>query len=106
MVGEEGMKSASDVMGGAAVAVIGAGLVGMGWAVLFERSGLSVRLYDSNPAVLAAATAHMERQLQSLKREQLVQVPVQHVVWQESRSVALLRKRCQVQPLAPHEILG
>lgn len=74
------MRSASDVMGGAAVAVVGAGLVGMGWAVVFARAGLRVRLYDSNPAVLAAATVRIERQLLGLKREQLVREPVEHVM--------------------------
>ncbi|WP_246725549.1 3-hydroxyacyl-CoA dehydrogenase NAD-binding domain-containing protein, partial [Beijerinckia sp. L45] len=29
------------------VAIVGAGLVGSGWAIVFARAGLEVRLYDS-----------------------------------------------------------
>jgi 3-hydroxyacyl-CoA dehydrogenase len=33
------------------VAVVGAGLVGAGWAIVFARAGHPVRLYDASPAV-------------------------------------------------------
>ncbi len=37
------------------VAVVGAGLVGSGWAIVFARAGLPVRLYDSEPGVAERA---------------------------------------------------
>jgi L-gulonate 3-dehydrogenase len=36
-------------------AIIGAGLIGRAWAVVFARAGWSVRLFDSAPAQLSAA---------------------------------------------------
>jgi L-gulonate 3-dehydrogenase len=39
------------------VGVIGAGLIGRSWAIVFARAGWQVRLTDSSPAVRAAAPA-------------------------------------------------
>ncbi len=66
------MKSASDVLGAGAVAVVGTGLVGMGWAVVFARAGVQVNLYDSNTQVLKAAPALILKQLEGLERHQLL----------------------------------
>ncbi|RMC34378.1 3-hydroxyacyl-CoA dehydrogenase [Paracoccus alkanivorans] len=35
-----------------AIAIVGAGLIGRSWAVVFARAGLSVRVWDADPAVL------------------------------------------------------
>ena len=40
-------------------AMIGAGLIGRAWAMVFARAGWAVRLYDSNPAQLADARAYI-----------------------------------------------
>jgi L-gulonate 3-dehydrogenase len=40
-------------------AMIGAGLIGRAWAMVFARAGWTVRLYDSNPAQLADARAYI-----------------------------------------------
>ena len=40
-------------------AMIGAGLIGRAWAMVFARAGWAVRLYDSNPAQIAAARAYV-----------------------------------------------
>jgi len=40
-------------------AMIGAGLIGRAWAMVFARSGWSVRLHDSDPAQLANARAYI-----------------------------------------------
>jgi 3-hydroxyacyl-CoA dehydrogenase len=40
-------------------AMIGAGLIGRAWAMVFARSGWSVRLYDSDRAQLAGARAYI-----------------------------------------------
>ena len=36
-------------------AIIGAGLIGRAWAVVFARAGWTVRLFDAVPAQLSAA---------------------------------------------------
>ncbi len=41
-------------------AMIGAGLIGRSWAMVFARAGWRVRLYDSVPAQLDAARGHIE----------------------------------------------
>lgn len=40
-------------------AMIGAGLIGRAWAMVFARSGWNVRVYDSDPAQLAGARAYI-----------------------------------------------
>ena len=40
----------TDLLGGRPVAVIGAGLVGAGWAIVFAQAGLEVRVYEAVPA--------------------------------------------------------
>ena len=37
------------------VAIVGAGLIGRAWAVVFARAGWQVRLFDAVPAQLATA---------------------------------------------------
>jgi L-gulonate 3-dehydrogenase len=41
-------------------ALIGAGLIGRSWAMVFARAGWRVRLYDSDPAQVGAAHAQIE----------------------------------------------
>lgn len=40
----------------AKVAIIGCGLIGRAWSIVFARAGYEVRLWDHDPAVLAGAT--------------------------------------------------
>ena len=51
------------------VAIVGTGTIGSSWAVLFASRGLNVRMYDVNPAALAAGHANalttLERLLES-----------------------------------------
>jgi len=49
------------------VLIIGSGIVGKSWAMLFASAGHKVRLYDSFPAALAAAPAQISGQLKSLE---------------------------------------
>ena len=44
----------------ATAAMIGAGLIGRSWAMVFARAGWQVRLYDSVPAQLESAREHIE----------------------------------------------
>ena len=57
---------AAEVTGGRPVTVIGAGLVGAGWAIVFARAGLNVRMFDVNPQVLESAPALVVQQLDGL----------------------------------------
>ena len=56
----------NDLLRGRPVAVIGAGLVGAGWAIVFARSGLSVRVYDADPHATERALALIAEQLKEL----------------------------------------
>ena len=35
----------------ASIAVVGAGLVGAGWAIVFARAGFPTRIYDADPGI-------------------------------------------------------
>ncbi|MCZ2496361.1 3-hydroxyacyl-CoA dehydrogenase [Xylophilus sp. Kf1] len=60
------------VTGGRPVAVVGAGLVGAGWAVVYARAGLQVRLFDADPAVTRRAMPLIAEQLAGLARHRLI----------------------------------
>ena len=49
------------------IAVIGAGLIGSAWAVVFARNGWSVRLYDPEPSAMDAVMANIEVQAGALQ---------------------------------------
>ncbi|OZI19381.1 3-hydroxyacyl-CoA dehydrogenase [Bordetella genomosp. 9] len=57
---------------GRPVAVVGAGLVGAGWAIVFARAGLRVKMFDTDPRVLGNATPLIESQLGALRRHGLI----------------------------------
>ncbi len=65
----------TDLTGGRPVAVIGAGLVGAGWAIVFARAGLPVRMYDRAPQVLESAPALVAQQLAQLDAYGLLPEP-------------------------------
>ncbi len=44
-------------------AIIGAGLIGRAWAIVFARAGWRVRMHDSRPEQLGAARAHIATSL-------------------------------------------
>jgi len=54
------------------VAVIGAGLIGRAWAIVFARAGWSVAVTDSSAAALAAAPALLRTALDDLAEHGLV----------------------------------
>jgi 3-hydroxyacyl-CoA dehydrogenase len=68
--------SPHELLQGRPVAVIGAGLVGAGWAIVFARAGLHVRLYDVTPEATRWALALIAEQLKELKSFGLVDDPV------------------------------
>lgn len=54
------------------VAVIGAGLIGQAWAIVFARGGCQVRLWDGDSAALARALKLIEQQTRGLENKQLL----------------------------------
>ncbi|HET6519663.1 MAG TPA: 3-hydroxyacyl-CoA dehydrogenase [Geminicoccaceae bacterium] len=57
------------------VALIGSGLVGRGWAIVFARAGGEVALFDADPPALEAAVPAIEASLADLKALGLVDDP-------------------------------
>jgi L-gulonate 3-dehydrogenase len=64
-----------ELLGGRPVAVIGAGLVGAGWAIVFARAGLEVRVYDANRQATDSALSLISDQLKELSSFGLVDHP-------------------------------
>ncbi|UOD49530.1 3-hydroxyacyl-CoA dehydrogenase [Orrella daihaiensis] len=54
------------------IAVMGTGLIGQAWAIVFARAGLPVKLWDGNNEALQNATAIIAKQLQELQTQGLV----------------------------------
>ncbi|WP_207002248.1 3-hydroxyacyl-CoA dehydrogenase [Trinickia mobilis] len=64
--------SAIELVGGRPVAIVGAGLVGAGWAIAFARAGLTVRIYDSNQDTADASLPWAAEQLEALHKHGLL----------------------------------
>lgn len=54
------------------IAIVGAGSIGVAWAIVFARYGLSVALYDANPERLPVAMDEMSQRLADLREFSLV----------------------------------
>jgi 3-hydroxyacyl-CoA dehydrogenase len=57
------------------IAVVGAGMIGRAWSMVFARAGYPVVLYDVNPAVLEPAVQQIEQSLGDLHAQGLVSEP-------------------------------
>lgn len=57
------------------VAVVGAGLVGCGWTIVFARSGASVTVFDAEPAVRRSAKARIAAMLADMQTAGLISDP-------------------------------
>ncbi|HZV20707.1 MAG TPA: 3-hydroxyacyl-CoA dehydrogenase [Hyphomicrobiales bacterium] len=57
------------------IAIIGAGLIGRAWAVVFSRAGWDVRLSDPDESALAAAPALIRKELQEITQYGLAAEP-------------------------------
>lgn len=55
------------------IAVIGAGLVGRSWSIVFARAGREVALYDTDPGAAGRALAAIEKSLSELQAAKLIQ---------------------------------
>lgn len=60
------MRELESLTQGRPVAIVGAGLVGAGWALVFARAGLTVRIYDANLAISEACVPLIEQQVADL----------------------------------------
>lgn len=54
------------------VAIIGAGLIGRAWAIVFARAGWGVRIWDPVPKVLAATPSLLKLSMDELHRQDLL----------------------------------
>jgi 3-hydroxyacyl-CoA dehydrogenase len=57
------------------IALVGGGLIGQAWAIVFGRAGHEVMLYDAEPAALKRARDAIAARLQDLARFRLVDDP-------------------------------
>ncbi len=57
------------------IGIVGAGLVGSGWTIVFARAGEQVRVYDAAPAIRDNFMAVVGQQLDDLKKFDLVDDP-------------------------------
>lgn len=77
----------------ASVAIIGAGIIGQGWAVAFAVGGWEVCLYDQDPLRLPAARQNIEQSLSQLQHFGLLDDALATVNRIESLSSLAGRKR-------------
>lgn len=54
------------------IAVIGAGLIGQAWAIVFARGGCDVQVWDGDPEALARAVPLIAQQVRQLEEKQLL----------------------------------
>jgi 3-hydroxyacyl-CoA dehydrogenase len=54
------------------IGVVGAGLVGAGWAIVFARAGLTVKVFDASPGTAAGVSGFILDQLQQMQGHGLV----------------------------------
>jgi len=64
-----------DAMGMPRIAIVGSGLVGRAWAIVFARAGCEVAVYDTAPGVAADALAPIRDGLEELARHGLADDP-------------------------------
>lgn len=88
------------------IAVIGAGLIGRAWSIVFARAGRAVALYDVDPAALPAALAAIKGNLADLAANGLIDDPeavVSRIALVESLD-EVLRGAAHVQENGPENL--
>lgn len=73
---EASARGRTTALGDRRAALVGAGLVGASWAVVFARAGWSVRLFDAASAQLECAPARIRASLDDLHARGLLAEPV------------------------------
>ncbi len=72
------------------VAVIGTGVIGRSWMAVFARSGRRVRVFDTDPAQVAAALAWFRADLKRQRREGLLKKKAAAAQWELVEAVESL----------------
>jgi 3-hydroxyacyl-CoA dehydrogenase len=62
------------------VAIIGCGLIGRAWAVVFARAGHSVRVWDRDPAAMTGAVRFAADAVAALAQAELIEEPAHTVI--------------------------
>ncbi|HEY6630260.1 MAG TPA: 3-hydroxyacyl-CoA dehydrogenase [Rhizobiaceae bacterium] len=57
------------------IGIVGAGLVGSGWAIVFARAGHTVKVFDATPAILERLPEQLRTSLEAMKSHDLVDDP-------------------------------
>jgi L-gulonate 3-dehydrogenase len=57
------------------IAIVGSGLVGQAWAIVFARGGHSVKMWDGDPHAVAMAAKLIDKQVADLQRAGLIKDP-------------------------------
>eukprot|EP00007_Cunea_sp_BSH-02190019_P000976 CAMPEP_0174231712 /NCGR_PEP_ID=MMETSP0417-20130205/2173_1 /TAXON_ID=242541 /ORGANISM="Mayorella sp, Strain BSH-02190019" /LENGTH=490 /DNA_ID=CAMNT_0015309641 /DNA_START=119 /DNA_END=1591 /DNA_ORIENTATION=+ len=83
------------------VCIVGAGLVGRGWAVVFSRAGLRVHCYESYGPALASAPALLRHTAQAYFAD-AVSVPIEHADHQRRVAAAVDDLMSRVRFFGPH----
>ncbi|MDO9407362.1 MAG: 3-hydroxyacyl-CoA dehydrogenase [Patulibacter sp.] len=88
------------------VAIVGAGSIGVAWALVFARAGRSVALHDPDPARLAASAGELDERLAELVAHGLLDEDPAAVAGRVRREADLddaLRGAVHVQECAPED---
>ncbi len=72
---DEASPGTTPARAGPRIALIGAGLVGAGWAIVFARAGLEVVVHDEQPAQRQRLPGWLARQLGDLQSQGLLHEP-------------------------------
>ena len=56
------------------VAIIGSGLIGRAWALVFARAGWQVKMYDISAELLAGLSEKLQEESQILVRHKLAEI--------------------------------
>jgi 3-hydroxyacyl-CoA dehydrogenase len=88
------------------IALVGSGLVGRGWAIVFARAGYPVTLYDENPAALAACRAIIADRLDELVQAGLLEAagPALQRITTSTDLAEALRNASYVQESIPETV--
>jgi 3-hydroxyacyl-CoA dehydrogenase len=62
------------------IGIVGAGLIGRSWSIVFARAGFDVRMYDIAPGTLANSLALLSSSLRELSEEGLLNEPVDRLL--------------------------
>jgi len=57
------------------IGIVGAGLVGSGWAIVFARAGHEVKVFDASPAIRERLPEQLRASLEAMKSHELVDDP-------------------------------